>query len=184
MPKLIPKKFLKEFENSFLKINSRFKLHKFEFSILKWHFKTKISKIWNFHFQNWISDFILKNFPMFIPEIPIFNLKIRVWHFWTIFGRNRISKTKHRIWRGRTTTTRENTVKNVVNTLSKSNLQNSRQNPSKHVVNTLSKSNLQNYRQNSCLPRVLTNFDGNFASLTLTVCLPRVLTDFAGNFII
>ena len=95
MPKLIPKKFLKEFENSFLKINSRFKLHKFEFSILKWHFKTKISKIWNVHFQNRISDFILKNFPMFIPEIPIFNLKIRVWHFWTIFGRNRISKTKN-----------------------------------------------------------------------------------------
>ena len=107
-------KKLKEFENSFLKINSRFKLHKFEFSILKWHFKTKISKIWNVHFQNRISDFILKNFPMFIPEIPIVNLKIRVWHFWTIFGGNRMSKTKHRIWRGRTTTTRENTVKNVV----------------------------------------------------------------------
>ena len=88
-------KKLKEFENSFLKINSRFKLHKFEFSILKWHFKTKISKIWNFHFQNRISDFILKNFPMFIPEIPIFNLKIRVWHFWTIFGQNRMSKTKN-----------------------------------------------------------------------------------------
>ena len=77
------------------KINSRFKLHKFEFSILKWHFKTKISKIWNVHFHNRISDFILKNFPMFIPEIPIFNLKIRVWHFWTIFGRNRMSKTKN-----------------------------------------------------------------------------------------
>ena len=83
------KKSLKEFENSFLKINSRFKLHKFEFSILKWHFKTKIWKIWNFHFQNRISDFILKNFPMFIPEIPIFNLKIGVWHFLTIFGQNR-----------------------------------------------------------------------------------------------
>ena len=102
MPKWNSKKILKEFENSFLKINSRFKLHKFEFSILKWHFKTKISKIWNVHFQNRISDFILKNFPMFIPEIPIFNLKIRVWHFWTIFGRNRISKTQNLT--GKTTT--------------------------------------------------------------------------------
>ena len=34
-------KKLDKFENSFLKINSWFKLHKFEFSILKWHFKTK-----------------------------------------------------------------------------------------------------------------------------------------------
>ena len=59
------------------------------------YFKTKISKIWNVHFQNRISDFILKNFPMFIPEIPIFNLKIRVWHFLTIFGPNRISKTNN-----------------------------------------------------------------------------------------
>ena len=91
--KIDSKQKLDKFENSFLKINSRFKLHKFEFSILKWHFKTKISKIWNFHFQNRISDFILKNFPMFIPEIPIFNLKIGVWHFLTIFGQNRISKT-------------------------------------------------------------------------------------------
>ena len=31
--KIDSKKILKEFENSFLKINSRFKLHKFEFSI-------------------------------------------------------------------------------------------------------------------------------------------------------
>ena len=126
--KMDSKKNLKEFENSFLKINSRFKLHKFEFSILKWHFKTKIWKIWNFHFQNPISDFILKNFPMFIPEIPIFNLKIRVWHFWTIFGGNRMSKTKHRIWRERQ---QQQHAKHVVNTPSKSNLQNHRQNPGK-----------------------------------------------------
>ena len=118
--KMDSKKILKEFENSFLKINSRFKLHKFEFSILKWHFKTKIWKIWNFHFQNPISDFILKNFPMFIPEIPIFNLKIRVWHFWTIFGRNRSKTKQNKEFAGKENTTRNSLA--FVKTVTKNSL--------------------------------------------------------------
>ena len=63
MPKWNSKKILKEFENSFLKINSRFKLHKFEFSILNWHFKTKIWKIWNFSLSK-------SNFWLYFEELP------------------------------------------------------------------------------------------------------------------